>query len=80
METYLFETGPPTSGPNTQRSVHGRKMASGTSQAAECADCHGIHDIRKVSDPASPASTKENIRHVRDLSRDDVGGVQGEPA
>ena len=41
-----------------QRSVHGRKLASGNGKAAECVDCHGIHEIRKVSDTDSPAASK----------------------
>lgn len=32
-------------------SVHGQKVFSGDSKAANCASCHGNHDIKKVNDP-----------------------------
>jgi predicted CXXCH cytochrome family protein len=34
-------------------SVHGQKVFSGDSKAANCASCHGNHDIKKVNDPNS---------------------------
>lgn len=34
-------------------SVHGMKVFSGDSKAANCASCHGNHDIKKVNDPNS---------------------------
>ena len=36
------------------RSVHGKKLAAGKTEAAQCVDCHGIHDIRPARDPDSP--------------------------
>lgn len=34
-------------------SVHGKKVFSGDSKAANCASCHGSHNIKKVKDPQS---------------------------
>jgi predicted CXXCH cytochrome family protein len=34
-------------------SVHGKRVFSGDSKAANCASCHGNHDIKKVKDPNS---------------------------
>ncbi len=34
-------------------SVHGKKVFSGDSKAANCASCHGNHNIQKVKDPQS---------------------------
>jgi predicted CXXCH cytochrome family protein len=34
-------------------SIHGKKIFSGDSKAANCASCHGNHDIKKVNDPNS---------------------------
>lgn len=34
-------------------SIHGKKVFSGDSKAANCASCHGNHDIKKVNDPNS---------------------------
>ena len=38
------------------KSVHGRQLAAGRTEASECVDCHGVHNIRAVSDPCSPVS------------------------
>ena len=35
-------------------SVHGQRIATQDSAAANCADCHSVHDIREVRDPLSP--------------------------
>jgi len=40
------------------RSVHGRKLAAGKTEAAQCVDCHGVHNIRPASDAKSPANAK----------------------
>jgi predicted CXXCH cytochrome family protein len=34
-------------------SVHGKKVFSGDSKAANCASCHGNHNIKKAKDPQS---------------------------
>jgi hypothetical protein len=43
------------------RSVHGRKLAAGTTEAAQCGDCHGVHDARAVADPESSANPKNIV-------------------
>ena len=39
-------------------SIHGKKVFSGDSKAANCASCHGNHDIKKVNDPNSRVYVK----------------------
>lgn len=35
-------------------SVHGKRLATGDTAAANCVNCHGVHNIREVKDPLSP--------------------------
>ncbi len=40
--------------PQYRTSVHGRRVASGDTNAAVCTSCHGVHGILPADDPRSP--------------------------